>query len=141
VDLRIRELLDLAFRTEPGASANEVIAEVRAGSGQDGGPVRAYELMLPPEADLDWLAQTALPRLVYHLESVRARSPSFDGTVVAAFAGDRLFFVRAADFLPAAATLLGTSVADLYAQHGTREARTAVTAGSQPPLALPPPPK
>lgn len=141
MDPRIQELLDLAFRSEPGASANEAIAEVRAGSGPDGGPVRCYELILPPGADLEWLGQAAVPRLVYHLESVRARAPSFDGTVVAAFAGDRLCFIRAADFLPAAATLLGTSVADLYAQHGTGEARTAVKAGSQPPLALPPPPK
>ena len=138
MDQRIRALFDLAFRTEPGANANAAIAEVRAGSGQDGEPVRAYELIVPPDAGLDWLFDTATPRLVYHLESVRARAPSFGGTVLAAFAGDQLFFVRAADFLPAVAALLGTSVADLYARHGTREARTAVEAGEQPPLLLPP---
>ena len=141
MDQRIRALLDLAFRIEPGLNANEAIAAVRAAGGLDGGPVRSYELILPADAAPDWLGQTALPRLVYHLESVRARAPGYDGAVIAAFAGDRLFFVRAAEFLPAAAALLGTTVADLYQRHGTGEARTAVRASDQPPLALPPPRK
>ena len=141
MDQRIQALLDLAFRTEPGPNANAAIAETRAGSGPDGQPARVYELLVPADAGLDWLSGAALPRLVYHLESLRARAPSFGGSVVAAFAGDRLFFVRAADFLPAAAGLLGTAVADLYARHGTREERTAVKAGDQPLLSLPPPRK
>ena len=136
MDSRIAELLGLAFRVEPAVNANTAIAEVRNAEGGEGEPVRSYELLLPAEPTLEWLGSGPLQRLVYHLESVRARPPSFDGTVVAAFSADRVLFLRAADFLPTVARLLGVTVDELFSRHGTGELRTAVGSGSSGALAL-----
>ena len=136
MDRRFAELLALAFRVEPAASANAVIAEMRDAD-VEGEPVRTYELVLPADPTLEWLQAGPLERLVYHLESVRARPPGFGGIVVAAFSGDRLLLLRAADFLPAVARLLGLTVDQLFARHGTRELRTAVREGPPAVLSLP----
>jgi hypothetical protein len=137
VDDRLKQLLDLAFRVELAAQANTAIAEVREAEGSGAEPARSYELILGADATFDAFAQAALPRLVYHFESVRARPPSFGNTVISVFAGDRLLFIRAAEFLPAVARLLATTVDDLYARYGTGEQRTAVRDQPGPPLALP----
>jgi hypothetical protein len=138
LDDRLQKLLDLAFRIEPAAGANVAIDDVRHSEAQGGQPVRSYELVLAPDATFVAFAEKVLPRLVYHLESLKARPPAFNGTVVSIFVGERLLFVRAADFLPAAAGLLATTVDELYRRHGTGELRTAVPAPRGPPLALPP---
>lgn len=137
MDDRLQKLLDLAFRIEPAAGANGAIDEVRRAEADGGQPVRSYELVLAPDATFDAFAEKVLPRLVYHLESLKARAPAFNGAVVSVFVGDRLLFVRAADFLPAAAGLLGTTVDELYRRHGTGELRTAASTPSGSPLALP----
>ena len=124
MDDKLTELLALAFRTAPAAEANAAISEERAAA-TEGGAARSYELVLPPEAGWDWFLAGPLAKLVYHLESTRARPPSYGGLVVSVFAGDRLSFVRAGEFMAGAARLAGLSEDDLFARHGTGESRTA----------------
>jgi hypothetical protein len=135
VKSRVPELPELAFRTADAKDANAAIAEVREAEGH-GQPVRSYELIWPDDANEEWLLKSALPRLVYHLESLRARPPSFAGVVLSIFTGARLHFVRAADFLPAAGRLVSLTVEQMYAQFGTGEQRTPVDNAA--PLLLPP---
>ena len=127
MDEKLRELLALAFRTDPALEANTAIDAARAAESIDGEPARSYELAVPEGATFDWLLGSALPKLVYHLESVRARPPAFNGMVLSLFAGENLLFVHAEDFLPAAARLAGTTIEDLYARFGTGERRTSVS--------------
>ncbi|MFL5309017.1 MAG: STAUR_1299 family protein [Myxococcales bacterium] len=149
MDDRIARLLELAYRTAPAADANRAISEAREDAAAAGGAAarppraleasvplaRSYELVIDADASWDRFAAEALPRLVYHLESVGARPPSCQGMVVAAFVGDRLHFLRAGEMLRRAAELTGVSVEELFRRHGTGESRTAVSA---PPLPLPP---
>ena len=91
--------------------------------------------MLDPQAGWERFAADALPRLVYHLESVGAHPPSCKGVVIAAFVGDRLHFLRAGEMLRRAAELAGVPLEELFRRHGTGESRTAVSSA---PLPLPP---
>ena len=149
MDDRLARLLELAYRTAPAADANRAIAAAREEAAAAGAAAarplrhadpaaplsRSYELVIDPASDWDAFAAGALPRLVYHLESVGAHPPSCKGVVVAAFVGDLLHFLRAGDLIRRAAELSGTSVEELFRRHGTKESRTAVAA---PPRALPP---
>ena len=99
------------------------------------GSARRIGIDFDPDEPWERFAREALPRLVYHLESVGAHPPSCKGMVVAAFVGDRLHFLRAGEVLRRAAELMGVAVEELVRRHGTGESRTAV---SSPPLPLPP---
>ena len=148
MDDRFSRLLDRAYRTVPAAEANRAIAQAREEAAAAGAPAarrlregqpsaalaRSYELVLDPQAGWERFAADALPRLVYHLESVGAHPPSCKGVVIAAFVGDRLHFLRAGDLVRSAAELSGISVEELFRRHGTGESRTAAGA----PAALPP---
>ena len=148
MDDRISALLDLAYRNVPAAEANTAIAQARQQAAESGaaparplredGPgvplSRSYELVLDPATEWQRFEADALPRLVYHLESVGAHPPLCKGIVIAAFVGDRLYFLRAADLVRHAAEAIGISVDELFRRHGTRESRTAARG---PPLALP----
>lgn len=101
-------------------------------------PARSYELVVPAAAGWDWFAQDALPKLVYHLESIGAHLPGCAGVVVSLFAGDRLCFVGARELVAYAARRLGVSPEELARRHGTGEVRTALRDGPPgAPLALP----
>ena len=139
MDERIARLLELAYRTVAAADANSAIAQARheaAESGaararplrDDDAPLalsRSYELILDPQSGWQDFADNALPRLVYHLESVGAHPP---------LCKDRLHFLRAGDVVRRAAELMGIPVEELFRRHGTGESRTAQRG---PPLALP----
>jgi hypothetical protein len=126
---RIRELLQDAFRQAPAQEANQAIAQARreaAGSAPDdeeGPAARSYELILTTFAAF---ASDLVPKLVYHLESIGAHLPDCRGVVIAAFAGDRLYFVEARAFVARACRMLGVTPEDLVRRHGTGERRTAV---------------
>jgi len=126
---RIRELLQDAFRQVPAQEANRAIARARreaAGSAPDdeeGPQARSYEIILESFAAF---ARDLVPKLVYHLESIGAHLPECRGVVIAAFAGDRLHFVHAGDFVGRACRMLGVTPDDLVRRHGTGERRTAV---------------
>ena len=125
MDDKLASLLALAFRTVPAAEANAAIAEVREAAAAEGAHARSYELVLPAGADWAWLLSGPLGKLAYHLESTQARPPACGGLVLSLFAGDRLHFVRAGEFVAGAARLAGLSVDELFAHHGTGELRTS----------------
>jgi hypothetical protein len=136
---RLAELLQDAFGRTPAREANSAIARARrerAGGDPDdeGGPAfRAYETVL---TTFDAFASGALPRLVYHLESIGAHLPECRGVIIAAFTGETLHFVDAKALIARACALLGVSPAQLVQRHGTGERRTAVASA---PLLLPGP--
>ncbi len=139
MDDRLRDLFLPSLATAPAAQANEAIGRVRReqGGGDPADPdaplARSYELVL---SSWDALVDEALPRLVYHLESIGARLPHCGGVVVAAFDGDTLRFVLAKDLIERVSKALGLSPLDLAERHGTGESRTAQPG---PPLLLPGP--
>lgn len=136
MDDRLRQLFEPSLATAPAAEANEAIGRVRRehGGGDPADPeaplARSYELVL---SGWDAFASEALPRLVYHLESIGAHLPRCGGVIVAAFDGDTLRFVLAHDLVERVSKVLGVSPLDLAERHGTGESRTAQRA---PPLLL-----
>jgi hypothetical protein len=132
---KIRELLQDAFADAPARDANVAIARARRPEGDDEGAVtlRSYEIILTGFAAF---ATDLLPKLVYHLESVGAHLPDCRGVLIAAFAGDRLHFIHARDFVARACAMLGVTPEELVQRHGTGERRTAVRSE---PLLLPGP--
>jgi hypothetical protein len=135
---RLRELLEPAFRDVPAREANLAIARARrekAGGDpddEDAPAHRSYEMVLTTwEAFVGEL----LPKLVYHLESVRAHLPECRGVIISAFLGERLYFVEAGPFMQRICRMLGVTPEQLIIRHGTGERRTAV----RQPLMLAPP--
>ena len=136
MDEKLAALAAIGFRSVPASEANAAIAEMREACAAEGAPARSYELVVPAQADWAWLLSGPLGKLVYHLESTQARPPACGGVVVSLFAGDRLHFVRAGEFVAGAARLAGLSVDELFARHGTGELRTAARDPQSPPLLL-----
>jgi hypothetical protein len=126
---KLRELLQDAFAESAARDANTAIARARrerAGGDPDdehGPALRAYELVL---TGFEAFARDLLPKLVYHLESIGAHLPHARGVLIAAFVGDRLYFIEAGLFVARASLLLGVSAEELVRRHGTGERRTAV---------------
>ena len=129
--------MGLAFRTVPAREANAAIAKMRDEIGE-GEEARSYELVFDADFTWDAFVGEALPKLVYHLESIGARPPSCNGVVISLFAGEWLHFIDAKAFLELVCRLLAITPAELLARYGTGELRTAVRAA--PPLLLGGPP-
>jgi hypothetical protein len=152
MDAHLRTLIGLAWKTVPAREANEAIARARraaaageeeffgqtgssAAADDDGAPLaRAYEVLLSPDATLGSFAETQLPRLVYHLESLGAHLPHAGGVVLCLFEGESLHFLHTGEFVTAVGKALGMTPEQLVEKHGTGESRTAVRTG--PPLLL-----
>ena len=139
MDDRVRALFEPALATAPASQANEAIGRVRReqGGGDPADPdaplARSYELTVE---GWDAFVSQALPRLVYHLESVGAHPPGCGGVVVAAFDGETLRFLLAGELIARSARALSVSPLELFERHGTGESRTARRG---PPLLLPGP--
>ena len=137
---RLKELLEPAFREVPAREANQAIERARreAAGGdpddEDAPALRAYELVLTTWESFE---RDQLPKLVYLLESVGAHLPHCRGVVIAAFAGERLFFIDAEALVGRVCKILGATPEQLVERHGTGELRTAI----REPLLLPGPPK
>ncbi|MGZ6124172.1 MAG: STAUR_1299 family protein [Myxococcales bacterium] len=135
----MRELVQDAFSEAAAQDANVAISRVRrqrAGGDpddEDAPGVRSYEIIL---AGFEAFARDLLPKLVYHLESIGAHLPQCRGVMIAAFAGERLYFIEAQKFVARVCRMLGVSAEELVRRHGTGERRTAVPAA---PLLLPGP--
>ena len=135
---RFQELLEPAFRQVPAREANLAIARARremAGGDpddEDGPALRSYEMLL---TSWDAFVRDLLPKLVYHLESVRAHLPDCKGVIISAFLGERLYFIEAGLFMRRICRMLGVTPAQLVSRHGTGERKTAV----RDPLLLAPP--
>jgi len=123
MDERLQNLLEAAYRQVPAQEANEAIARERVREGE-ARPQRSYEMVL---TSFDAFARELLPKLVYHLESIGAHLPECAGVTVAAFAGERLYFLEARSLVASACALLGVTPETLVALHGTGESRTAIT--------------
>lgn len=123
---KLRELLQDAFAEAAARDANSAIARARrqrAGGDpedDDAPALRSYEIIL---ASFEPFARELLPKLVYHLESIGAHLPDCRGVMIAAFAGDRLYFVDAKAFVARACHLLGVTPGELVRRHGTGERR------------------
>jgi hypothetical protein len=126
VEEKVRELLQDAFSEAAARDANAAILHARrerAGGDPDDDEApawRSYEIILTA---FEAFARDQLPKLVYHLESVGARLPDCRGVLVAAFAGERLYFVEAGKFIARACRMLGVSADELVRRHGTGEGR------------------
>ena len=133
MDEKIGELLQDAFDEAAARDANLAIARARRPEGDDEGApaLRSYEIILTA---FGAFVTDLLPKLVYHLESVGAHLPECRGVLIAAFVGDRLYFVHAKAFVARACAMLGVSADELVRRHGTGERRTAARSG---PLLLP----
>ena len=136
---KLQELLKDAFSEAAPRDANRAIARARrqrAGGDpddDDAPTLRSYEIIL---SSFEPFARELLPKLVYHLESVGAHLPECRGVVIAAFAGDRLYFVDARAFVARACRMLGVSAEELVRRHGTGERRAPPDSA---PLLLPGP--
>src|SRR4051812_30919576 len=110
MDAKLTDLLGAAFREVPATEANQAIARARrerAGGDPDddeGPALRSYELVL---TDWEKFIREQVPKLVYHLESIGSFLPECRGVLISAFAGDRLFFLDAKDFLAGVCRALG----------------------------------
>ena len=130
---KLRELLQDTFAESPAQEANLAIARARrerAGGNPDdeeSPKLRTYEIVL---TGFEAFAKDLLPKLVYHLESIGAHLPACPGVLIAAFAGDRLHFVDAKQFVARACQMLGVSSDELVRLHGTGERRTAIDPGA-----------
>jgi len=137
----VRELLQDSFAEAAPRDANSAILRARrerAGGDpddEDAPVLRSYEIIL---GSFESFARDQLPKLVYHLESVGAHLPQCRGVLIAAFAGDRLYFVEADKFVARACAFLGVSAEELVRRHGTGESRSAAQSGT---MLLPGPPK
>jgi hypothetical protein len=126
---RFRELLEPAFREVPAREANTAIARARrekAGGDpddEDAPAHRSYEMVL---TSWEAFVRDLLPKLVYHLESVRAQLPECKGVIISAFLGERLYFVEAEQFVRRVCRMLGVTPHQLVSRHGTGESQTAV---------------
>ncbi len=138
MDERLKELLETAFREVGAREANQEIARARrerAGGDPDdvdAPAVRSYELVL---TTWERFVSEQLPKLVYHLESVGAHLPHYQGVIVSAFAGERLYFLDAGAMMERITRILGVTPEQLSERHGLGESRTAVSD----PLLLPGP--
>ncbi len=135
-------LWERAFLSGEAREANTLLAEARercAALAPGARSVFSYEVVVPDAAGEAWLAETLLPRLVYHCESRRAPLPECAGVFVSAFVGDRLFCVFAADVIAFAREALGLDDAALVAAYGTGEVRHALRPPAPSPRTGPPP--
>src|SRR5438270_13652928 len=98
MDAKLEELLRPSFREVPAREANQAIARARrerAGGDpddDDAPALRSYEIVL---SSWETFVRDQLPKLVYHLESVGAHLPECRGVMIAAFLGERLYFLYA----------------------------------------------
>ena len=132
----LQPLFDRAFLRAKAQEANQTIQRAREVEGE---PARSFEMVVAPEAGLEWLQAKLLPRLVYHLESLGVRPPAYPGVFLSLFLGDELFCVHTRDAMAFAQEALHLTADEMYARWGTGELRHAIRPDEDPPrtLALP----
>jgi hypothetical protein len=136
MESELSPLFDQAFLRAKASQANEVIERAREMEGEGS---KSFEMVVPPEAGVEWLEAKLLPRLVYHLESLGVRPPGYPGVFLSLFVGDELCCVRTRDAMAFAAAQLHLSADQMVARWGTGEVRHAVRLGDDGEVpALPP---
>jgi len=119
MEAAVDALLARSFHRARATDANEEMARMRV---QEGGGSLAvsYELVLPAEGAAEHLTTRVLPRLIYFLECRGSRPPHCAGVFASIFAGDELYFVRAADLVEELSRLSGLSLEELVEKYGAR---------------------
>ena len=102
----INGLLELAFDGGPARQANWLIESVRRRMVVEAGSAVSYEVVL---FDRDWsyVQQIVAPRLALYLKSKRLGAIHCPGVFMTVFRGDRVSFIRAAEFYEYYRTTLG----------------------------------
>lgn len=113
----VAAVLARSFHRARAMEANEEMARMRVQEGHDG-LATSYELVLPAEGATEHLVQRVLPRLVYFLECRGSRLPHCAGVFCSIFAGDQLYFVRAADLVDELSRLSGLSPEEMVEKYG-----------------------
>ncbi len=112
--------LGRAIHRAKAFEANEDIARMREQEGTEGRPAMSYEVVLPGENPVEYLADTLLPRLVYFLDSSGAKLPRCPGVFISLFVKEDLFFIRAADAVEELAKITGLTPAQMTERYGAR---------------------
>lgn len=110
----LEALLARAFGRTCAAEANVEIDRAR---GSIPGS-RSYELVLNPAENFRAAADRIVPRLVYQLESTKARLPDCRGVFLSVFVGEDLYFIHARDAMAFFVEYLGTTATELARDFG-----------------------
>jgi hypothetical protein len=104
---RLSGLLNLAFDSGPSAKTNVLIDQVRQRVTRQVGRAVNYEVSL---LDRGWehLERVVAPRLAFYLASKSYAVDRCDAVFLTLFFGQKVYFVRAADFFEYVRTTLGS---------------------------------
>ncbi len=120
--MNIDSLLKEAFFEGDAFSATPIIetarARVSAEANVDG---FSFEVVVPDEADADWLRERVLRPLIYFGESAGMPPPACPGVFVTFFRGDRVYCVLGAEVIAWAAQQLGADEQALIREYGPGE--------------------
>ncbi len=138
MDSKLAQLFSLAFDRGPAREANARIQAARDQLASQS-KVRSYELLAPAEPTMEWLTETVLPRLVYHLESLGVLPPEAPGIFLSLFVGEELLLIHARDLFAFASLELGLTAQQMLDKWGTHELRVPIRPEPtrEAPLALP----
>jgi hypothetical protein len=137
--MELDELISRAFSSSDARNASEAIDRARqTAGGSPDKPLRSYELVLKPGQTLQELASSAVPLLIYHLESLGSHPPECGGIFLSLFVEARVHFISMKDAVAIFAQVLGRTMESLVEEYGTHELRHAIElAPRSPPSAEP----
>lgn len=111
-------LVALSFERAKLADANAAIDAARTARGGEGLPALSYEIALPALGPDEFLAQKALPKLVYFLDCRGAKLPNAPGVFVSLFTPEGLFFIDAGPAVMAIAASRSLDADELVRRYG-----------------------
>jgi len=113
----VAAVLARSFHRARAIQANDEMAKMRVQEGHDG-LATSWEMVLPAQGATQHLVSNVLPRLVYFLECRGSRLPHCAGVFCSIFAGEELYFVRAADLVDELSRLSGLSPEQMVEKYG-----------------------
>jgi hypothetical protein len=114
----VAALLERALARVSGSRANQAISEMRIQLGTPERPAFSYEIVLPLEDPIGYLARKVMPRLVYFLDCSGRKMPGCGGMFISIFFGDELFLFRAQDALEEFSKITGLSFEQMVERYG-----------------------
>ena len=120
-------LLEKAFFVEEVENASLAIARaLEEFEDKNHAGARPFEVVIPSDADEQWVAEELVHPLLYFCESEGAVAPRCGGIIVATFVGRHLYAITAEDVIRWSSELLGRPIEQLREQYGTHEVETAL---------------
>lgn len=120
--MNIESLVSESFLSAKQDQATRAIAEARAEVTREGKlGATSVEVVMPDDADEDWLGEGLLRPLIYFCQSSGAALPDCSGVFVSLFYRGHIHFVLAAEVIAWACAQLGIGWQELVAQYGTGE--------------------